>query len=57
MRTHEKLLGVCHFLAGYPLGAFFKGSEIFLRKFKGSEKMVENFKGSENLCDTPIQGV
>ena len=37
------------FSAGYPLGAFFKGSEIFFEKFKGSEKNPEKFKGSENF--------
>ena len=45
----EKTKGSVIFSPGYPLGAFFKGSEIFFKKIKGSEKIPEKFKGSEKI--------
>ena len=50
----NEIKGVVIFSTGYPLGANFKGSEIFQGKFKGSEKKLRNFKGSENLFSALI---
>ena len=37
------------FKSGYPVGGFFKGSEIFSGKFKGYENFPKNCKGYENF--------